>query len=117
MLKREMKISPTTSGRLDCLATTYSVVRHIDVVMCRDFSCDLEHLLRAGPQNYEFSTEAHDDVLISPHERSWPVTDNAATAPVETCIIHAPVLTHAATAPLATFPVTEYIALARVAPS
>ena len=71
--------------------------------MCRDFSCDLEHLLRAGPQNYEFSTEAHDDVLISP--------------PVETCIIHAPVLTHAATAPLATFLVTEYIALARVAPS
>ena len=55
VLSARRKISPSTSRRLDCLATTYSIVRHIDVVMCRDFLRDLELQLRAGPQNREFS--------------------------------------------------------------
>ena len=59
VLEREKKISPATSGRLDCLATPYSIVRHIDVVMCRDFLRDLELQLRAGLQNREFSEAAH----------------------------------------------------------
>ena len=29
VLKREKKISPAISERLDCLATTYSIARHI----------------------------------------------------------------------------------------
>ena len=62
MLKREKKISPAISGRLDCLATAYSIARQIDVVMCRDFLRDLELQIRAGPQNREFSEEAHEKV-------------------------------------------------------
>ena len=62
VLKREKKISPATSRRLDCLATTYCIARHIDVVMCKDFLRDLELLLRAGPQNRKFSEEAHENV-------------------------------------------------------
>ena len=77
-------------------------------------------------------------MLISPHKRPSPVTDNAATAPVETYMIPAPVLlaaTPAAFAPVIighvtpvpvdapdtmntyVAPVIEYIAPARDAPS
>ena len=38
MLKREKKISSATDWRLDCMATTYFVSEHTDVVMCNDFS-------------------------------------------------------------------------------
>ena len=55
VLKREKKISPATSRRLDCLAIAYSIAWHIDVVMCRDFLRDLELQLRAGPQNRDFN--------------------------------------------------------------
>ena len=37
MLKREKKISSATDRPLDCMATTYFVSEHIDVVMCNDF--------------------------------------------------------------------------------
>ena len=77
VLKREKKISPATSRRLDCLAIAYSLVRHIDVVMCRDFLRDLELELRDGPQNREFSEEAHENVQeqivdsVPPYEESY----------------------------------------------
>ena len=42
MLKREKKISSATDRRLDCMATTYFVSEHTDVVMCNDFLRALE---------------------------------------------------------------------------
>ena len=60
-VRKRKKISPATSSRLDCLATSYAIARHIDVVMCRDFLRDLELQPRAGHQNREISAEAHND--------------------------------------------------------
>ena len=73
VLKREKKISPATSRRLDCLATTYSIARDIDVVMCRDFLRDLELRLRAGPQNREVNQK---------HIAPGVTTENIAEIPV-----------------------------------
>ena len=76
VLEREKKISPATSRRLDCLATTYSIARHIDVVMCRDFLRDLELQLRAGPQNRVYNQVNQEQIAAG------VTTENIAKIPV-----------------------------------
>ena len=46
MLKRDKKISSAADRPLDCMATTYFVSEHNDVVMCNDFLRALERYVK-----------------------------------------------------------------------